>query len=80
MTGRQLYGVTVTVDCNPGFGIAFGGNRFRTCSGDGSSTTGNWTGSPPLCIGLSLSEYSIDVIYNITLGQAEPKANYNAAM
>ena len=49
LTGDQLFGVTATYTCESGFGLA-GGERVRTCEGDGSSPVGNWTGTASLCL------------------------------
>ena len=35
--------------CNEGFNLT--GNNLRTCSGDGSSVSGVWGGSAPVCAG-----------------------------
>ncbi len=34
--------------CNPGYGLS-GGDSIRTCEGDDSSTTGEWSGTAPAC-------------------------------
>lgn len=39
---------TATFSCNPGFGLV-GGDEIRTCSGDGSSVVGTWTGTQATC-------------------------------
>ena len=49
-TGDQVFGATATYVCDSGFGLS-GGERVRTCSSDGSSTIGFWTGSAPSCLG-----------------------------
>ncbi len=36
--------------CNPGYGLS-GGGLTRTCGGDDSSTTGEWSGTAPSCEG-----------------------------
>ncbi len=46
--GRHLdYESVATYSCNNGFSVV-GGNT-RTCTGDGSSTTGAFTGVAPTC-------------------------------
>ena len=49
-TGDQEFGATATYICESDFGLS-GGERVRTCTSDGSSTTGSWTGSAPSCLG-----------------------------
>lgn len=43
-------GTTATYVCNIGFGLleAIG---VRTCTGDGSISMGEWTDTPPICLG-----------------------------
>ena len=41
---------TATYSCDPGFGIS-GGDPVRTCGGDGSSPSGEWTGNASTCEG-----------------------------
>ena len=50
ITGDQEFGTTATYICESGFGLS-GEERVRTCTSDGSSTTGSWTGSAPSCLG-----------------------------
>ena len=49
-TGDQLFGVTAMYICESGFGLT-GGERVRTCEGDGNSPVGTWTGNAPSCLG-----------------------------
>ena len=43
------YGTVVTFTCNTGFSLS--GDSMRSCGGDGSSQSGVWSGSSPVCIG-----------------------------
>ena len=47
-------GTLATYSCDPGFGLN-GGVEVRTCSGDGSSVNGIWTGTAPTCEGRKCS-------------------------
>ncbi len=42
------FNVTATYNCNTGFSLV-GGNNTRTCTGNGSSTTGAFNGVSPIC-------------------------------
>ena len=44
------YGTTATQTCNDGFFPE--GSSTRTCGGDGSSVSGVWGGTAPVCAGL----------------------------
>ena len=46
------FGTTATITCNIGFNL--GGDSTRTCSGDGLSTNGMWSGSAPICSGIHI--------------------------
>ena len=42
-----------TYSCSEGFYLPVGGNAERICEGDGSSTSGVWSGTaPPICLGI----------------------------
>ncbi len=49
------FGTLATYTCDTGFSLVGESDGTRTCSGDGSSPVGMWTGDIPTCIG----EYSI---------------------
>ena len=49
-TAPYAFATTATYQCDVGFGRT-GGNEVRTCGGDGSSTTGEWSGTAPTCEG-----------------------------
>ncbi len=42
------YGRTATYQCNPGY-IITSVDRVRTCTGDGSTSIGQWDGTAPQC-------------------------------
>ncbi|XP_064384964.1 uncharacterized protein LOC135333878 isoform X2 [Halichondria panicea] len=42
------FGATASYSCNTGYGLG-GGDVTRSCGGDGSSTNGGWSGTPPTC-------------------------------
>ncbi len=42
------YETTATYRCDPGYDIT-GGNNERTCTGDGSTPSGQWNGAAPQC-------------------------------
>ena len=48
-TSPSDFGTVATFTCNTGFGLD--GDRMRTCGGDGSSRSGVWSGSSPMCVG-----------------------------
>ncbi len=48
-TGAFNYATVATYICNEGFFLD--GVENRTCGGDGSSTTGGWTETAPVCSG-----------------------------
>ena len=43
------FGTVATFTCNTGFSLS--GDMTRTCGGDGSSQSGVWSGSSPVCVG-----------------------------
>ena len=43
------FGTVATFTCNTGFRLS--GDMMRTCGGDGSSQSGEWSGSSPVCVG-----------------------------
>ncbi len=45
------FGTTATYQCNDGYSLA-SGDRVRTCTGDGTSTVGQWSGTAPVCSGI----------------------------
>ena len=47
--GTYALDVVATYNCDTGFSLA--GNQTRTCTGDGSSTTGAFNRLPPTCEG-----------------------------
>ena len=49
------YATVATYVCNEAFFLD--GVENRTCNGDGSSTTGGWSGTAPVCSG-ELTTYS----------------------
>ena len=48
-TAPYDYGTTATYQCNYGHMLTSGGDRVRTCTGDGSSRSGRWNGTAPQC-------------------------------
>ena len=42
------FGTTAIYECDVGFGLS-GDSTVRICRGDGTSTTGEWTGTAPTC-------------------------------
>ncbi len=42
------YETTATYRCDPGYNITRG-NNVRTCTGDGSTPSGQWNGAAPQC-------------------------------
>ncbi len=42
------YGTIATYQCNSGYNIT-SGDRVRTCTGDGSTPSGQWSGTAPQC-------------------------------
>ena len=44
------YGTTATYQCDSGYELT-GGDTLRTCTGDGSSPVGQWSGAAPVCTG-----------------------------
>ena len=49
VTSPYNFGTVATHTCNEGFYLQ--GSNARTCSGDGSSVSGMWSGSAPVCAG-----------------------------
>ena len=49
-TSTHFFGTVATFSCTSGFGLL--GNMTRVCGGNGSSSSGVWSGSPPICIGI----------------------------
>ena len=47
--GTPVVGSEVTYSCDPGYFLQ--GSTTRTCTGDGLSINGTWTGMEPTCIG-----------------------------
>ncbi len=45
---RYSYGTTATYQCNPGYNIT-SRDSVRTCTGDGTSTVGEWDTAAPQC-------------------------------
>ncbi len=43
-----VYGITATYQCNHGHRLA-SGDSVRTCTGDGSTPSGQWNGAAPQC-------------------------------
>ena len=50
MTEPYDYGTTATYECDTGYEIT-GGESERTCTSDGSSSVGQWSGTAPVCSG-----------------------------
>ncbi len=48
-TDRYNYGTTATYQCNSGHVMLTIGDNERTCTGDGSSPSGQWNGTAPQC-------------------------------
>ncbi len=48
--GTYPFNVVATYSCNTGFSLV--GGSDRTCTGDGSSTTGAFNGMAPICEGM----------------------------
>ncbi len=44
-----IFAVVATYSCNTGFSLV--GDNTRTCTGDGSTTTGSFDGEVPTCEG-----------------------------
>ena len=44
------YETNATYSCDFSFGLS-GGDAIRTCGGDGSSPSGQWSGNAPTCEG-----------------------------
>ena len=47
-------GTTATYVCINGFSVS-AGDEIRTCSGDGSNSVGDWSGSEPTCSGTHIT-------------------------
>ena len=47
--GNFAFGTVATHSCSDGFFLM--GNEMRVCGGDGTSPTGVWSGSEPVCSG-----------------------------
>ncbi len=56
-TAPYLFDTVASYSCVNGFGLS-GGGPTRTCGGDGSTTTGMWSGSIPTCEGVSNNFFS----------------------
>ena len=50
-TAPYEFATTATYQCDAGYGLN-AGDEVRTCGGDGSSTTGVWSGNAPTCEGM----------------------------
>ena len=50
------YGTIATYQCDSGYELT-GGDTVRTCTGDGSSTMGQWNGAAPVCTGKANNLY-----------------------
>ena len=50
ITGHFDYGTTATYQCDSGYELT-GGDTVRTCTGDGSSSVGQWNGTALACLG-----------------------------
>ena len=48
------FGDTATYSCDIGFGLS--GSTERTCSGNGRSPMGEWSGTDPICEGMHLGK------------------------
>ena len=55
------YGTTATYQCNDGYSLA-SGDSVRTCTGDGTSTVDQWSGTAPVCSGIVFAEYFSQLI------------------
>ncbi len=44
------YGSTATYQCDLGYEVT-SGNSERTCTGDGSNSVGEWSGTAAVCFG-----------------------------
>ena len=51
MPTNYALGTTATYVCSNGFSVS-AGDEIRTCSGDGSNSVGDWSGSEPTCSGM----------------------------
>ena len=51
------FGTVATFSCNTGFSLSV--DVVRTCGGDGSSQSGEWSGSSPVCVGELLHSSSM---------------------
>ncbi len=45
------FGTIAMYQCNDGYSLASGDSE-RTCTGDGTSTVGQWSGTAPVCSGI----------------------------
>ncbi len=63
------YGTTATYQCNNGYSLA-SGDRVRTCTSNGTSSVGQWSGTAPVCSGTvfiaNLVEFFCQHYYNYT--------------
>ena len=48
-TAPYNYEITATYQCNHGHMLTSGGDRVRTCTGDGSTPSGQWSGAALQC-------------------------------
>ncbi len=48
-TAPYDYEITAMYQCNHGHVLTSGGDRVRTCTGDGSTPSGQWDGTAPQC-------------------------------
>ena len=48
-TAPYDYGTRATYQCNYGHRLASGDSEERTCTGDGSTPSGQWDGTAPQC-------------------------------
>ncbi len=63
-TANYDHNTIAQYSCNTGHYLQ--GNVARSCSGDGSSNIGVWTGTNPICIGtymLYISHIVVSIIY-----------------
>ena len=69
------YGTTAMYQCDSGYELT-GGDTVRTCTGDGSSSVGQWNGTAPNCTGTRflVLMYAFPVLqfHNLQLSPATP--------
>ena len=52
------YETTAVYECDTGYEVT-SGDRVRTCTGDGSSSVGQWNGTAAFCLGTTVYIYVV---------------------